>query len=131
MKDGYSFHADYESLEREYRNMYDTYTRIFTRLGLKFRAVAADTGAIGGTGSHEFQVLADSGEDAIAWSDGSDYAANLDLADHAQAHGHPGVDPGRQAADHAGPDHQLVADQLGVRGRLFDGRDEVPAGAHA
>jgi len=81
MKDGYSFHADYESLEREYRNMYDTYTRIFTRLGLKFRAVAADNGAIGGTGSHEFQVLADSGEDAIAWSDGSDYAANLELAE--------------------------------------------------
>ncbi len=81
MKDGYSFHADYESLEREYRNMYDTYTRIFTRLGLKFRAVAADTGAIGGTGSHEFQVLADSGEDAIAWAPDSDYAANLELAE--------------------------------------------------
>jgi prolyl-tRNA synthetase len=81
MKDGYSFHADYEDLEREYRNMYDTYTRIFTRLGLQFRAVAADTGTIGGTGSHEFQVLADSGEDAIAWSDGSDYAANLELAE--------------------------------------------------
>jgi prolyl-tRNA synthetase len=81
MKDGYSFHADYADLEREYRNMYDTYTRIFTRLGLQFRAVAADTGAIGGTGSHEFQVLADSGEDAIAWSDGSDYAANLELAE--------------------------------------------------
>jgi prolyl-tRNA synthetase len=61
--------------------MYDTYTRIFTRLGLQFRAVAADTGAIGGTGSHEFQVLADSGEDAIAWSDGSDYAANVELAE--------------------------------------------------
>jgi prolyl-tRNA synthetase len=81
MKDGYSFHATYEDLEREYRNMYETYTRIFTRLGLQFRAVAADTGAIGGTGSHEFQVLADSGEDAIAWSDGSDYAANLELAE--------------------------------------------------
>jgi prolyl-tRNA synthetase len=81
MKDGYSFHADHADLEREYRSMYDTYTRIFTRLGLKFRAVAADTGAIGGTGSHEFQVLADSGEDAIAWSDGSDYAANLELAE--------------------------------------------------
>src|SRR4029079_7276066 len=54
MKDGYSFHADYEDLKREYQNMYDTYTRIFTRLGLKFRAVAADTGSIGGTGSHEF-----------------------------------------------------------------------------
>jgi len=81
MKDGYSFHADYADLEREYRNMYDTYTRIFTRLGLKFRAVAADTGAIGGTGSHEFQVLADSGEDAIAYCPESDYAANVELAE--------------------------------------------------
>ena len=81
MKDGYSFHADYESLEREYRSMYDTYTRIFTRLGLQFRAVAADTGAIGGTGSHEFQVLADSGEDAIAYCPASDYAANVELAE--------------------------------------------------
>jgi prolyl-tRNA synthetase len=81
MKDGYSFHANYADLEREYRNMYATYTRIFTRLGLKFRAVAADTGAIGGTGSHEFQVLADSGEDAIAYCPGSDYAANVELAE--------------------------------------------------
>ena len=61
--------------------MYDTYTRIFTRLGLKFRAVAADTGAIGGTGSHEFHVLADSGEDAIAFCPQSDYAANVELAE--------------------------------------------------
>ena len=81
MKDGYSFHASYEDLQREYRNMYHTYTRIFTRLGLKFRAVAADTGAIGGTGSHEFQVLADSGEDAIAYCPDSDFAANLELAE--------------------------------------------------
>jgi prolyl-tRNA synthetase len=81
MKDGYSFHADYESLEREYRNMHDTYTRIFTRLGLRFRAVAADPGAIGGTGSHEFHVLADSGEGAIAFSRESDYAANVELAE--------------------------------------------------
>jgi prolyl-tRNA synthetase len=81
MKDGYSFHAEYADLEREYRNMYDTYTRIFTRLGLGFRAVAADTGAIGGTGSHEFHVLADSGEDAIAFSPQSDYAANVELAE--------------------------------------------------
>src|SRR5881392_21513 len=81
MKDGYSFHADYADLEREYRNMHDTYTRIFTRLGLKFRAVAADTGAIGGTGSHEFHVLADSGEDAIAFCPQSDYAANVELAE--------------------------------------------------
>jgi prolyl-tRNA synthetase len=81
MKDGYSFHVDFADLEREYRNMYDTYTRIFQRLGLKFRAVAADTGAIGGTGSHEFHVLAESGEDAIAFSHGSDYAANVELAE--------------------------------------------------
>jgi len=81
MKDGYSFHVDQADLEREYRNMYDTYTRIFTRLGLRFRAVAADTGAIGGTGSHEFQVLADSGEDAIAYCPESDYAANVELAE--------------------------------------------------
>jgi prolyl-tRNA synthetase len=81
MKDGYSFHSGYADLEREYRNMYDTYTRIFTRLGLKFRAVAADTGSIGGTGSHEFHVLADSGEDAIAFCPASDYAANVELAE--------------------------------------------------
>src|SRR5881398_1391276 len=81
MKDGYSFHADYADLEREYRSMHETYTRIFTRLGLKFRAVAADTGAIGGTGSHEFHVLADSGEDAIAFCPQSEYAANVELAE--------------------------------------------------
>jgi prolyl-tRNA synthetase len=81
MKDGYSFHADHASLEREYRNMHAAYTRIFTRLGLRFRDVAADTGAIGGTGSHEFHVLADSGEDAIAFCPQSDYAANVELAE--------------------------------------------------
>jgi prolyl-tRNA synthetase len=81
MKDGYSFHADFNDLAREYRSMYETYTRIFTRLGLKFRAVAADTGSIGGTGSHEFHVLADSGEDAIAYATASDYAANVELAE--------------------------------------------------
>jgi prolyl-tRNA synthetase len=81
MKDGYSFHAGFEDLQREYRNMYDTYSRIFARLGLKFRAVAADTGSIGGTGSHEFHVLADSGEDAIAFCPESDYAANVELAE--------------------------------------------------
>jgi len=81
MKDAYSFHTGAPDLEREYRNMYDTYSRIFSRLGLKFRVVAADTGAIGGTGSHEFHVLADSGEDAIAYSLNSDYAANVELAE--------------------------------------------------
>ncbi|HEY4128819.1 MAG TPA: proline--tRNA ligase [Gammaproteobacteria bacterium] len=81
MKDAYSFHIDQASLDKEYQNMYDTYARIFTRLGLKFRAVKADTGAIGGSNSHEFQVLADSGEDAIVFSDGSDYTANMELAE--------------------------------------------------
>jgi prolyl-tRNA synthetase len=81
MKDAYSFHIDDESLAAEYRNMYDAYARIFTRLGLKFRAVAADTGAIGGSASHEFHVLADSGEDALAFSESSDYAANVELAE--------------------------------------------------
>ncbi|HET8764553.1 MAG TPA: proline--tRNA ligase [Rhodanobacter sp.] len=81
MKDAYSFHLDQDSLAATYRVMYDAYTRIFTRLGLKFRAVQADTGAIGGNASHEFQVLADSGEDAIAFSDGSDYAANVEKAE--------------------------------------------------
>lgn len=81
MKDGYSFHADFADLEREYRNMHEAYTRIFTRLGLTFRAVAADPGAIGGTGSEEFHVIADSGEDAIAYCPDSDYAANVELAE--------------------------------------------------
>lgn len=80
MKDAYSFHMDVSSLQQTYQQMYDAYCRIFTRLGLDFRPVAADTGSIGGTGSHEFQVLADSGEDVIAYSDGSDYAANVELA---------------------------------------------------
>jgi prolyl-tRNA synthetase len=81
MKDAYSFHADFDGLKAEYQNMFDAYTRIFTRLGLKFRAVAADTGSIGGTGSHEFHVLADSGEDALAFAPDSDYAANVELAE--------------------------------------------------
>ena len=81
MKDAYSFHVGAESMAQTYQAMYDAYTRIFERLGLRFRAVAADTGAIGGSASHEFHVLADSGEDAIAFSDGSDYAANVEMAE--------------------------------------------------
>lgn len=80
MKDAYSFHADVESLRVTYQAMYDAYSRIFTRLGLKFRAVEADTGSIGGKGSHEFHVLADSGEDAIAYAVNGDYAANVEMA---------------------------------------------------
>jgi prolyl-tRNA synthetase len=81
MKDAYSFDVDFDALQESYRAMYDAYTRIFTRLGLQFRAVAADSGEIGGTGSHEFQVLAGSGEDAIAYSNESQYAANVELAE--------------------------------------------------
>ena len=80
MKDAYSFHTNENSLMQTYQLMYETYCRIFTRLGLKFRAVAADTGAIGGSGSHEFHVLAESGEDSIAFCPESDYAANIELA---------------------------------------------------
>lgn len=81
MKDGYSFHIDHQSLEKTYDDMYDAYSKIFTRLGLDFRAVEADTGAIGGNHSHEFQVLADAGEDTIVFSDQSDYAANIEMAE--------------------------------------------------
>jgi len=81
MKDAYSFHLTPECMAQTYQVMFDAYTRIFTRLGLQFRAVQADSGAIGGNSSHEFQVLAESGEDAIAFSDTSDFAANIELAE--------------------------------------------------
>jgi prolyl-tRNA synthetase len=81
MKDAYSFDADKNGMLKSYQSMYDAYARIFTRLGLKFRPVAADTGPIGGKASHEFQVLAESGEDAIAYCANSDYAANVELAE--------------------------------------------------
>jgi prolyl-tRNA synthetase len=81
MKDAYSFHTDLEDCQREYRNMYDAYRRVFDRCGLTYRPVEADTGAIGGSLSHEFQVLADSGEDAIVSCDSCDYAANVEKAE--------------------------------------------------
>lgn len=80
MKDAYSFHLNLESLQTTYQTMYQTYSQIFDRMGLKYRAVEADTGAIGGSASHEFQVLADSGEDLIFYSDASNYAANIEKA---------------------------------------------------
>ena len=85
MKDAYSFHMDQASLEEGYRAMYDAYCRVFQRLGLDFRAVEADSGAIGGKRSHEFHVLADSGEDAIAFCRHCDYAANVELAESAES----------------------------------------------
>ena len=81
MKDAYSFHIDQDSLQQSYDLMHQTYCNIFDRIGLEYRAVMADSGAIGGSSSHEFHVLADSGEDAIAFSDGSDYAANIEKAE--------------------------------------------------
>ncbi len=116
MKDAYSFHADYASLEQTYRVMYDTYARIFTRLGLKFRAVAADTGAIGGSGSHEFHVLADSGEDALAYCPTSDYAANVELAE-AVAPSAMRADPSETMRDVETPKQttcEQVAELLGI-----------------
>ncbi|PJJ98667.1 proline--tRNA ligase [Lysobacteraceae bacterium NML91-0213] len=84
MKDAYSFDIDDAGMAAQYQRMYDAYVRVFTRLQLEFRAVEADTGAIGGSASHEFHVLADSGEDAIAFSTASDYAANVELAQAAE-----------------------------------------------
>lgn len=81
MKDAYSFHLDQASLQQTYDDMFAAYSRIFSRIGLDFRPVQADTGSIGGNASHEFHVLASSGEDAIAFSDQSDYAANVELAE--------------------------------------------------
>ncbi|NNJ92453.1 MAG: proline--tRNA ligase [Gammaproteobacteria bacterium] len=81
MKDAYSFHLDEDSLHQSYEQMYQTYNNIFNRCGLNFRAVQADSGSIGGNSSHEFHVLADSGEDAIAFSTESDFAANIELAE--------------------------------------------------
>ena len=81
MKDAYSFHLDEQSLAQTYRQMFEAYTQIFQRLGLKFRAVWADSGSIGGQYSHEFHVLAETGEDLIAYSDQSDYAANIERAE--------------------------------------------------
>jgi prolyl-tRNA synthetase len=102
MKDAYSFHATQASLEETYQVMHATYTRIFSRLGLDFRPVIADTGSIGGSASHEFHVLANSGEDDIAFSDSSDYAANVEMAEAvAPALTRPG--PGAQLQEVATP----------------------------
>ena len=116
MKDAYSFHADYASLEHTYQIMHDTYSRIFTRLGLQFRAVTADTGAIGGSGSHEFHVLADSGEDALAYCPASDYAANVEMAE-AVVPGTPRVAPTEIMRDVETPKQttcEQVAELIGI-----------------
>jgi prolyl-tRNA synthetase len=103
MKDAYSFHPDAASLDETYQLMYQAYTNIFNRLGLDFRAVQADSGAIGGNESHEFHVLADSGEDAIAFSDASDYAANVEAAEATAAPGNrPAADRELETVDTPG-----------------------------
>jgi len=112
MKDAYSFHASKESLSATYQTMYDAYTRIFSRLGLTFRAVAADTGAIGGSASHEFHVLADSGEDLIAYCPDSDFAANIELAE-AVAPSTPRAAPGQAMQTVATPGVKTI-DEVAV-----------------
>ncbi|MEO7051313.1 MAG: proline--tRNA ligase [Rhodanobacter sp.] len=135
MKDAYSFHLSAQSLAETYAVMYQAYVRIFTRLGLTFRAVQADTGAIGGNASHEFQVLADSGEDAIAFSDGSDYAANVEKAEAlAPAGERPTAGANLQRVDT--PSQKTISDvaaflkvapQQCVKTLLVRGRDGVVA----
>jgi prolyl-tRNA synthetase len=107
MKDAYSFHLDQDSLQATYEVMHATYSAIFTRLGLDFRPVIADTGSIGGNASHEFHVLAESGEDAIAFSDSSDYAANVEMAE-ALAPAREGTASGTAMSEVATPDQHTI-----------------------
>ncbi len=115
MKDAYSFHTDEASLAEGYRLMYDAYTRIFTRMGLKFRAVLADGGSIGGDTSQEFHVLAESGEDAIAFSDADDYAANLETA-ATQAPAAPRAAPAEPLAAVPTPNARTIAEVSALLG---------------
>jgi prolyl-tRNA synthetase len=114
MKDAYSFDRDEASAQASYDVMYDAYVRIFSRLGLTFRAVAADTGSIGGSRSHEFQVIADTGEDLIVYDPDSDYAANIELADAPAllAQRQPATEPLVKVATPQAPKCELVAEQL-------------------
>src|SRR3954449_7860405 len=108
MKDAYSFHVDVKDAQREYKKMYETYQRIFTRCGLAFRAVEADTGNIGGSGSHEFQVLTETGEDALVACDSCDYAANVEQAVARAPAGGPTASEAMQKV--ATPGKQSIAD---------------------
>lgn len=139
MKDAYSFHIDTQSLGETYDKMYHAYSRIFDRLGLDFRAVAADTGSIGGFASHEFQVLASSGEDAVVFSDSSSYAANIELAEaitHAtrqapsadkQDVATPNMPTCSAVAEHLGVALQNTVKTLIVEGFDNDGNDSLVA----
>jgi prolyl-tRNA synthetase len=116
MKDAYSFDKDLAGLEETYRQMYDAYVRIFTRIGLEFRAVAADNGSIGGTGSHEFQVIAETGEDAIVYCPTSDYAANIEAAEAlpAVAERAPAAEAMKKTATPGAPKCEAVAELLNI-----------------
>lgn len=115
MKDAYSFHIDQPSLAKTYEDMYGAYSRIFSRLGLNFRAVEADTGSIGGFASHEFHVLADSGEDDIVFSSKSDYAANIELAEAVSVGTRPAPTQPRTDVDTVDkPTCEEVAELLGI-----------------
>ena len=138
MKDAYSFHASDDDLAREYANMFETYMRIFRRLGLRFRAVEADTGSIGGRRSHEFHVLADSGEDVIAWCGACDYAANVEMAEArrdapsgAAAEVSEADTPGASAVEDVaamlGVAPALLVKTLVYRARRAEGEDELVA----
>jgi prolyl-tRNA synthetase len=116
MKDGYSFHGDTECLDASYRAMHECYGRILDRIGLEFRPVLADTGNIGGAESHEFQVLADAGEDLIAFSDGSDYAANIELAEAVAPAGDRPA-PGAELERIATPGVRTIAELAEFTGR--------------
>ncbi len=116
MKDAYSFDRDETAAQASYDAMYAAYQRIFTRLGLTYRAVAADTGSIGGSRSHEFQVIADTGEDLIVYNPASDYAANIELADAPclLAAREPAREPMEKRATPEAPKCEIVAEQLGL-----------------
>jgi prolyl-tRNA synthetase len=116
MKDAYSFHTGEEDARREYQNMYDTYARIFTRCGLAFRAVEADTGAIGGSMSHEFQVLAETGEDAIVACDNCDYAANVEEAKIRATEPTPASPPAAERVRVATPAKRTIEEVSGFLG---------------
>ena len=116
MKDAYSFHLSQDSLQQTYDTMYQAYCNIFTRLGLDFRPVLADTGAIGGSMSHEFHVLAASGEDAIAFSDSSDYAANIEMAEAVAPTGERGAAT-QTISQVATPDAKTVVDVASFLGQ--------------
>ncbi len=138
MKDAYSFHIDKDSLGETYNVMYEAYSRIFSRLGLNFRAVEADTGSIGGFASHEFHVLADSGEDDIAFSSESEFAANIELAaavchdtrpaptQERQDVDTPDMPTCEQVAEHLGIDLKQTVKTLIVKGSYSDERPDMP-----